>query len=217
MSASDPTVDPGEQLITIWLDVADRVGPADYHSVDDLAAVSGQARADSRHWAHSFFSPAASPHQAAKVRHSVHLARADTPDLLRHEYAFGGLDLEVIESRSFTLIRIAPAALDVLALPEAERPRAVKRAAESLLHLEGAHHKWDFQLPALLAEGVRFSTNPAADPLGMRHWHERADGGIRRRALYFLCFKKIGQILGYHDVQRWFDDDFRARTGPHPG
>jgi hypothetical protein len=38
-----------------------------------------------------------------------------------------------------------------------------------------------------------------------------ADGGICCGELYFLCYKKQGQRVGYMNAQQWFDDEFRRR------
>jgi hypothetical protein len=47
----------------------------------------------------------------------------------------------------------------------------------------------------------------------------RADGGVRGGALYFLCFKKVPDHLGYPSEANWFSSDLRAkanRSRPSP-
>jgi hypothetical protein len=193
----------GEQLIRTWLAAVDRVPAKEYRPAAGFEDLPDDVQGSSTMWSERFFAPAASPHAAtSQARRSYHLSTDTSPDLLRHQYRFGQLALDVVESRNFTLIRTGRT-LPVTAA-------AAREAARSILNLKDGEHQWTLQAPNALAEGAWFSSNPDADPMTMS-WADRADGGIHGGALVFLCFKKDQQRVGYPDIRKWFDSAFRSR------
>jgi len=186
-----------------WIDAVEKARAEGFDEIandDDLPA---GARADSLYWSRAFFTQGVSPYEPSqRVRRAVHRATASTPDLVRHEYEASALRLTVTEGRSFTLIVIARESLDILALPEAERPNAVARAAAALFHADCVDGRC-FQVPEDLAEGVFFSTNPGADPRLLGAWKDRIDGGIRGGELFFLLYKRLSWMTGWLNGSEW--------------
>ena len=194
------------------VDAALDVPAADFVPVADLQALPGRLRADSGMWCRRFFAPAADPHLVAKVALAARAA-SGTPDLLRHEYAVGGFHVAAIESRSFTVIRVAPTTGRFDGLSDDAKKAFVQRSAEAIINLRDAQHTWTLPVPDRLPDGVRFSTKPDQELLLMGSWTERMDGGVHSGNPYFLMFKKVGQIVGFYNNEEWFEDDaFRARV-----
>jgi hypothetical protein len=161
-----------------------------------------EVRGNSTMWCERFFAPEANPHaQTAPPQRSYHLSTETSPDLLRHVYTVRQVALDVVESVNFTLIRTNR-------MPPLT-PQAAREVAKIILNLKDAEHAWTFQVPASLVEGTWFSSDPDADPMSMS-WTDRADGGIRKGALVFLCFKKEADRVGYGDIRKWFDAGFRS-------
>jgi len=204
-----------DNLIIAWLDAVDRATAAGFVRVERLDQLPAQARADSVHWAQYFFTDASSPHNPAlQLAHSFHLARADTPDLVRHDYRAAALALRVVESRNYTFVFIEqPPILETAA---EKRKAVVEQTAHAVLRMDDARwpqlaHTWRFVLPALVEEGTRFSTRPTELPEGMPSWTSRVDGGVHHGELYFLCYKKRDQMQGFLNSQSWFDPEFRSQ------
>jgi hypothetical protein len=167
-------------------------------------------RGDSSMWSERFFQPAADPTRQPQAVRAFHLAGPGTPDLLRHLYVFDGAPLEVVESINFSLVR---SGAPLLPLAPASRASRVRALAARLLQLETPTHRWAFQLPAELADGARFCTDPDADPMSLVSWESRVDGGIRNGQLWFLAYKKFFDRADFRDIDRWFDEPFRAAHG----
>lgn len=191
-----------------WLTAVERAPKRAARRVADCADLPPEVRADSYYWCDEIFSPGANPHDAEGVRRSVQLATRSMPDLLRHEYAAQGLRLTVTEGRHFLLVQVDPRSLDVLALPQAQRSRAIHRVAEALFRAPGGR-ALSFAAPRQIDEGTRFSTDADAEPLLLSAWNQRVEGGIRDGRLYFLCYKKTARRVGFAGDERWFDDTFR--------
>ena len=203
----------GTELIDIWLNIAERRVPRDrYRPVASLDELPARVRGDSSLWGERFFTPAADPSRQTRARRSVHVADAHTPDLLRHEYAFKGWQLEVIESINFFIVR-ATGTPPILERTPAERGDAIRALAAAVLQMETADHRWVFDIPPAPGEGARFSTDPSADTLHLVSWTSRVDGGISQGRVFFLCYKKFFERADYRDIDLWFDDAFRARYG----
>lgn len=214
------TARESEKLISIWLDIVDRVSPGDYEELTDFKSLPDgeRVRLDSTRWSERFFTKAANPYnEALKAKRSIHRSTPDTYDLLRHQYAALGLEMVVIETVEFTLIRVGQAGLDLLKVDEKDRAKEIEKAAGLILNLHGvyiekggkdAKYSWVFRFPDAIREGTRFSTHPEASPRMMWSWANRADGGIRNGQLYFLCFKKHeptdGRLI-FLDSDHWFD------------
>jgi hypothetical protein len=200
----------GKELVSAWLKSVAQVPLKTFTVIDDFQELPARVRGDSSLWSERFFSNQAHPHkQKDKVRHGVHVATASTPDMILHQYRVKELDLTVVESVNFTLIFVGGVTL--FNALERDRPDLIHQAAEIILNLKDNDHQWSFQFPEKLEDNAMFSTNPEVDPFAMYSWADRADGGIYRRVLYFLLFKKIPDRMGYQDTQSWFDQAFRTK------
>ena len=202
----------GTEVVTTWIEAIERVPPQGYLPVSDFETLPKLVRGDSTMWAERFLKPEASPHaRGATVQWEAHLSTADTPDILRHRLRVGPYGLDIAETINFMLIRVIQTPR-LLELGEEARPAAVRAAALAILNLQDSEHTWVFQLPARIVDGVLFSTNPDADPLHLPSWKDRADGGVHRQTLFFLCYKKFFDRAGFRDIQRWFDESWRSHA-----
>jgi hypothetical protein len=198
------------KLVQSWLASVDRAEK--YTPLHDLAELPPQALASSGFWCASLFPSCADPHEPAlSARVSVHVATADTLDLLKHDYVVNGISVALIESRSFALLRVARESADVLAQVPSRRGEEIRRVAAVVFGSTDQQPAPAFKLPRAIQEGVRFSTAPSAHPLLIATWRARVDGGIHHGCLYFLCYKRISQIVGFWNTREWFDDEFRAK------
>jgi hypothetical protein len=205
MSDDQLVAQANAQHVTGWLQAVDRVTPGQYKNLESFEALPDGAhvRADSESWSARFFTPKFDPYrQTEPVKRSFHNAGADTYDMLRHQYAAQSLSLEVIETVTFTLLRFGPSK-SLLSLPEENKRKAIMRAASAVLHLPD-----DFQFPAPVIEGALFSTHAEANPITLRSWTARVDGGIHNGQLFFICYKRQepadGKLI-FLNGQHWFD------------
>lgn len=178
------------------------VTPGEWRAVPEDADVPEQARAESQYWSDQIFSPEANPHDAPGARRAIHRAREGTVDLIRHDYRALGLDLSVFEGRNFVLVRIARGSLDLLALPEVDRPAAIAQAAEALFQARLGLERCE-----VTGEGETFSTG--ANKRSCASWVECVEAGIRRGELWFVCHKRIPQLVGFLNPAQWFDEGRR--------
>lgn len=179
------------ELIADWWQAVEEARAEDFVEVAGVGKLPGAALADSRLWCAEFFRPEAIPYRKElRARHAFHVAREATFDFLRHEYEVGGMPVRVLESRNFTLLRIPRA--DVSRVPE---------IAGSLLKLTGEF--------LFSPKTDSFSTGPFVHPMSMSSWDQRVDGGVRGGELYFLCYKRVPQRMGFPSATGWFDDEFR--------
>jgi hypothetical protein len=213
------------QIISDWIEGVARAEAQGFSPLAALDDLPGAMRADSQMWCERFFARKGGPYrpgseEAGATRRAVHLATDGTFDLLRHEYdvvtrpAKGKtpeerIGLVVCESRMFVHVRFARGAC-VLARPAAERQAEVLRLYGAVLRLVGEEHLWTFTFPDAIEDGATFSTAPAAHPMMLASWTERADGGLRGGELSFVGAKKVAQLLGFPSPYHWFDEDFRA-------
>jgi hypothetical protein len=187
--------------LSAWLEAVEQAAPEAWRPVADLGDLPPHVRADSQFWCDGVFAPAANPHDATGVTRAARRGEGRSPDLLRHRYAAAGLDLTLIEGRNFLLVEVARKSLDLLALPEAERPAAVARAAAALFR-----EPVRFQHCAPVADGSLFCTDADADPLLLASWAERAEGGVRGGELWFVCYKRVAQQVGFANPAQWWSD-----------
>ncbi|WP_437652562.1 hypothetical protein [Sorangium sp. So ce1182] len=217
-----------EARVAAWLSAVARVPPDGFTPVERFDDVPAQARADSFYWCDSIFRSELNPHnEALGARHAFHAATDDTPDLLRHELAAGGLELTITEGRNFVLVQVERSCLDILSLCGPDRAAAVRRVAEALFNTGvesntvgvAAAASSPTAVPVLcpapgevpeLDEGTVFSSNPAVDPDLLACWKDRTECGVQGGRLYFLCYKKSSQRAGFANAWQWFDD---RRTG----
>ncbi|MFS8070633.1 MAG: hypothetical protein ACMG6S_30070 [Byssovorax sp.] len=203
------------KLTRSWLAAVDRA--EEYTPVRDLAELPPQALASSGFWCASLFPACADPYEPdVSSRVSVHLAKAGTLDLLKHDYVVNDIPVTLIESRSFALVRVARENADVLALAEAKRGEEISRIAAAVFGGTDQQPAPSFKLPKTIKEGSTFSTNPWANPLLIATWRDRIDGGIHHECLYFLCYKRVSQIVGFWNEREWFDEEFRAKHPSYP-
>jgi hypothetical protein len=195
-----------------WLKAVEQALSKGFSGLEDLAALPPAPRADSPFWSRTLLAPGMGPHEpAVRARRAVHPATESTPDLLLHEYEAAGLPLRVIEGRSFVLVEVGRAGLDVLALPAEEREAAIRGAAARLIAGGG---ELSFRLPERAEEGAFFSTNPETEAHAIGTWQERVDGGIRDGALFFLIPKKLPFLVGFLDGRQWFAEGRIPGTRP---
>lgn len=194
-----------------WLEALDRAGPQDYVKDWDAIPDAERVRRDSEAWCGRFLRPAFDPYrQSGQVRRSASPAKPDTYDVLRHEYTVQGMRVEVLETVQFTVLRFENRTL--LQLPEEEKRRTISRVATAILYLPG-----EFRFPPDTAEGALFSTHPEANPITLRAWTDRVDGGIRQGRLFFVCYKRIEPTDGkpiFLNGQHWFDGKCWEMAGP---
>ncbi len=108
----------------------------------------------------------------------------------------------VVETRNWAILSVDA---ELLELPDEERLPALKSWISVLL--ESPLH--GYELPEEVAEGTMFSISASSHPMMLSSWHERADGGIRNGALWFLCFKRVPQLMGFSNPDLWFEEPFR--------
>lgn len=197
-----------------WLDVAFRASRLGYTYVARANDLPAQARADSMFWANEVLLPEANPYtEARRARHGFHVATADTPDLLRHEYTAVGLAIILVEGRNFGLLKVERRCLDVLSLPRKARARAIDDVAARILRPDAGRPPI-FPFDAPVEEGSRTSTSPEIDPLLMASSREREEAGICCGCVYFLYYKRVSQLAGFLSPTQWFEDEFRSGSPP---
>ncbi|MCP5158335.1 MAG: hypothetical protein H6975_02785 [Gammaproteobacteria bacterium] len=200
----------GKELVSAWLNSVAQVSLKTFTPIESFQDLPAKVKGNSSLWSERFFSNLANPQkQQDKVQHGIHVATESTPDLILYQYRVKDLELTVVESINFTLVFVGGMAL--FNMLERSRAEAIDQAAQMILNLKDDEHEWVFQFPEKLEDNAMFSTNPETDPFAMYSWTHRADGGIHRRVLYFLLFKKLPDKVGYQNTQTWFDPDFRAK------
>jgi hypothetical protein len=209
-----------EQLISNWLDATRRAKSQDFVELHNFNELSDGVRVqqNSEYWSARFFSQMANPYdQRLNAQRSVHHATPETFDVLRHAYDAVGKHLVVEETVNLVLITVDEPLIDFPSKDERQKQEAINTLAGLLLKMTGtmvapnlqdAPYHWEFRFPSALHEGVRFSTDPTADPVRMWSWASRSDGGIYDNRLYFLCFKQrestSGKLMSANG-QHWFD------------
>ncbi|XXX78940.1 hypothetical protein WMF30_09195 [Sorangium sp. So ce134] len=203
--------------VAAWLSAVARVPPDGFTPLERFDDVPAQARADSVYWCDSIFRSEFNPHgEASGARHAFHAATDDTPDLLRHEVAAGGLGLTVTEGRNFVLVQVDRASLDILSLCGEDRAAAARRVAGAIFNTGVASNTVGVPMTSGpvgcpgnmpgLEEGTAFASNPAVDPDLLACWKDRTECGVQGGRLYFLCYKKSSQRAGFANAWQWFDD-----------
>lgn len=188
--------------LAAWLAAVDEVAEDGWACVRDLSEVPAHVRADSVYWCDHVLLPEVNPHDLPDVEHAIHYGDGRSPDLVRHLFTAKGLDLDIVEGRNFLRVRVARRSVDVLALPEGERPAAVSRAAAAIFRQPLTFCHCD-----VVADGSIFCTDSCVDPRVLASWTERAEGGIRGGELWFICYKRISQLVGFANPTQWFSDE----------
>jgi hypothetical protein len=202
-----------KERIARWIERVERIPPRAFTDAGRGATLPPEVLAESLYWCDEVFAKEANPHDAPGARRAVHHRSSSAPDLLRHEYVAAGIGLTVIEGRNFLLVVVDPQSLDVPSLPAGERAAAIHDVAARIFRPPGGRARTkDFVLPSEIGEGACFSTSASAEPLLLAAWHERVEGGIRGGRLYFLCYKKTAQQIGFAEEERWFDHARRRRS-----
>lgn len=218
--SENATVDEKFNLIIVWLNMIDRIGPEGFVIASNLRELPDRTRVqrDSETWCGRFLKPAVNPHNLTlKPRLSIHRSTTDTADVLSYESAAGGLGFRVYETVDFVLLRIEQMQPDLLSLAEDKTPGAIVSVAEATLNMRGTaltalgrekQYNWVFTFTRPVKEGSHFSTDASKDPHTMSSWADRVDGGIHNKHLYFMCFKRResgdGKLV-LLDSHHWFD------------
>ena len=142
-------------------------------------------------------------------------------DLVEYCWDFQDKAICVLTSKNAMTIN-----LDLGDLPACLRRGAACVAAArewvgQVVKLEGGYddnpaqpkYRVQFPWPADLEDGVWFSSAPDQNLMrlpGMERWYSRVDAFVENGTLSIMIFKKPGQLMGYPDGSKWFDDDFRA-------
>lgn len=162
----------------------------------------------SRDWLSKLLNDDANPYNPRiSVKRSVHVATADSWDVLRHQYIALDLPLVLLETSENVELIIDRPVGELLGGSPSARMARINELARQLLATDGIHlamdnqrrpYRWVFSVPQGIEvqEGVRFSTNPLAELSDMWSWTMRADGGIRNERLYFLMTKRDEQTSG---------------------
>lgn len=198
MKTLDPQERDASARILAWLAAVDQASSEAWTEIQDLAEIPAQVRADSEFFCDHIFTPAANPHDACGVRRALHQGGIH---LLRHTYDAGGLALSVLEGRNFVLVRVARASLDVVDTADHD---ALTRVAARIFQAPPR-----FDACELLHEGTLLCSS-SADPLSLDSCRDRIDGGVRDGEVWFLCYKRCAQRLGFAHAGQWFDDSRHA-------
>lgn len=206
MPSSDPFLEPRSD----WLDVLDALDAADFTAVADFSEISAQTYFESLRWDELLFREGAGPHrEAGDVRHAYHIARPDTIDLLRHEYAFEGIELVVTESAAFTHIRCGGYSVQQYGGDPDPLVQAAALAA-ALLKIPDAV---SFTPIPGDPKYRSFSSQPAIGPARMEVWSDRIDGVVESDGIVLLCYKRHLDYDEFVNLSTWFDANFRAAAG----
>jgi hypothetical protein len=174
-------------------------GFAPLASPADLGPVAPAVEA----WWRRFFRPEALPARGEGMRLSARPAGDALPDLVRADYEMAVLRLEVVDSATWTLVRVADPGVDV----------ADGAAAEVIVRqvlAAGADRTWAVALPPRLAESTWYTSSPGVDPATMASWRDRLDVRVRGGRLELLCHKR-GEPGPVVEEKAWFPADLRAR------
>jgi len=220
MAATDDAPRLEQSDVAEWVEMIDQLPPGDFAplaSFDDLEDGT-RVKMDSMNWFEQMLRSTVNPYwiPPAFVRRSVHTARGDLPDVLRHEIELDDVAISLFETVEFALIRVDRMERDVLALPSEERPGAFLRRVNEIVALQGIETRRDGEkapyaialpVPDAVAEGLHFSTAPGRAPHTLHSWTERVDAGVRGGRIYVLAFKARGgggRVM-FLDPRHWFD------------
>jgi hypothetical protein len=150
-----------------------------------------------------YLSPEAQPLNDPKFTTRTFSAAAQSQnDLVEYRWTYSGVPLRAAQSLNALRIEI----------PVAAHANAVEMKAlvESIVKtqgvdIEGREYEVRLQWPDALADGVQFSSNPAANILTLLTWHDRIDAFVEGKRLSILIYKKIPQLAGYQDGSKWFE------------
>jgi hypothetical protein len=199
-------MDPYED-IKYWLEVIDYYSSLGFSVVKDDQLTEEQAWADSTRWNFEFFAPDTNPLSPdIKVERSVHVSDATGADILRHVYCLEDLDIEVLESAAFSVVRFESQETQLLSLPVDERKVTFTSRVAKLLSETAQIQPDSFVIPegTQLVDGCLISTNEKEDPNVMSYWPSRIDGGIRAAKPFVLLYKKSVGRIGYPPLMDWF-------------
>lgn len=202
MDTNDSVRRAAAERVAAWVAAVERVEREHGWIPVDPAEIPAHVCADSQYWCDRVLAAGLSPHDATCARRFVHAGEAD---MLRHDYTAAGMDLTIVESRNSLLVRVSRGSLDLTAIPEADRPAVIARTAAALFraplrfcHCDGVR------------EGELFCTDFTADPALVASWAERADGVVAGGALWFVCYKRVSQLVGFANPSQWFSDAARC-------
>ncbi len=196
-----------EARIGRWLAEVDRADGREWVTLGSADELPPEVRADSQYWCDLLLAAAANPYDAADTVHAYHLATADTPDLVKHEFTSGGRRMRVIEGCNFLVLEPAQAHFDLRALAPASRAETIAALSRAVLRAPPAEQCF----PGEIGEEASFCSDESADPLLLGDASARCDGVVRDGSVRLLCYKKPSQIVGFASPNAWFDEAFRER------
>lgn len=209
------------EFLVKWLSALTRVRPEQYRELRDKDELDSLRHTDSYGWTSTFFRAETDPFKVSPPpKVSFHL----DPDLLRFEYEVNGDQIMVVEHKSVaTLIQVSHPRLDRLpSMTTAQQLAEVNQVGRAVLRIEegvvnvnrrggSASDVWRLRAPSSPKETLAFSTNPGRSVHGMHNWAVRVDAGFYEGKLYFLCYKRDPQIIGFHGNPGGFSDEFRKK------
>lgn len=212
-----------EAFIIEWLKSVDAVPASGFKEATDLHALPDGPRvhANSVEWTKRFLSEDADPYRPkTQVKRSIHHAKEDTYDTLRHDYACQSntVHLSVIETVEFMLIRVEEEPAELAPTRGEKRHKVIDHLAHGILRMSGILHvglreapyHWIFHEYAGVTQDLRFSTAPLVNPITMSSWADRMDGGIHKGHWFFMGFKRREDTSGRIRTlngQHWFDGE----------
>jgi hypothetical protein len=201
-------------ILKIWLDMVDRVGPSGFNPLVDPQTLPTVVLGDSLGWSREFFTAMGNPYsKTLDVKHSYHFADAQSLDLLRHQYVSNGLNVVVIESNNFTEMQVTPSSGALPPVGTVERKAFVLRVVRTLLALTEKQAEALAVASTAIQNAPMFSTAPEVDPITMEGWDRRIDGFVGKGMLIVLFYKRHEQKLSFPNGQTWFPADYKAAHG----
>lgn len=195
---------PVAARLSAAIDPVDEVGSDGFAPLASLAEL-GPVAAGVEGWWRRFFRAEALPLRGEGMRLSARAAAGGLPDLVRADYEMAVLRVDVVDSTTWTLVRVADPGVDVA------DGAAAEVIARQLL-AAGPDRRWALALPPRLAESVWYTSNPEVDPAAMASWRERVDVRVRGGRLELLCHKRGEAADGAApDATAWFAPGLRAR------
>jgi hypothetical protein len=195
-------VDPFREARTAYLDRLDAAG-GDFVTCEDLAGALDIPYFSSLRWSGVIFRAGASPHDAAVLRSSIHVATTDTFDLIRYEYDLHGMSIVVLESAVFVYTEVGnrqTARVNDLG--------CVVDLLKEIYEIVG-----DVQFSYIDERAGLFSSAPNRDLSDMESWVDRIDGLITASgAIGFLIYKvHLEHDDIYQNPSKWFPRALRRR------
>lgn len=199
-------------LVESWLTYAVRVPETGFVPRSKVPKLVREPVVQSKAISGFFYKPDFNPHrQAEAVEWSVHAASRGGVDLLRARYEAQGLELEVLEGRTFVLLQAK--ARDADTVFSHGRRAHVTVLLGRLVELSTWSHTWTIHLPDEVDDLSRtfVVSNEGAPAVSDLHDHnDRMDVLIEGNSTGFLFYKRIGQREDFEPADAWFSQTDRT-------